>query len=129
MFDIEYRIMKMIHKTPNCSWIDVLNAFDPESQCRATEAILECLLDHKQIEVLNPREPKLSTVSLPSESICALLVEEEKRNKEAEQERKRRKERIADRLFSAGIALVSAAVGALLPVLVDLLDHLAGLAS
>lgn len=126
MLDIEYQILKMIHEKHDCSWIDVLNAFDPRSQCNITQSILKCLLDAGLLHSSYPADPESGLVYLDKKAVHAMLLEEESRRKEADRERKQRKERRQDKIVSVATALISAAVGSVIPLLFHALGQLLG---
>lgn len=89
MLRIEYEMLTFIHQHPGCSWSDVLNAFDPASQCRVTDAVLSAFLSQGLISAVPPSEkPPVCRVRLsPSAVQLILLYEEEQRRQKKENER------------------------------------------
>lgn len=81
MLRIEYEMLTFINQHPGCSWSDVLNAFDPASQCRVTDAVLSAFLSQGLISAVPPSEkPPVCRVRLyPSAVQLILLYEEEQR--------------------------------------------------
>ena len=127
MLDIEYQIMKMIQGKKDCRWIDVLNTFDPRSQCNITQSILECLLDAGLIHSSCPKDPVSGLLYLDKNAVHAMLLEDESRRKESDRERKQSKERRQDKIASVVTALVSAVVGSAIPLLFHALKQLLGI--
>lgn len=126
MLDIEYQILKMIHGNQNCRWTDVLNAFDPQSQCNITQSVLECLLEADLIHSSCPADPVSGLVCLDKKAVKTMLLEEDTRRKEADRERKQRKERRFDKFTSVLTALISAVVGSVIPLLFHALEQFIG---
>lgn len=118
MLDIEYQILLTIQKTPNCQWLDVLNAFKDKDKYNSVDAILGCLVESGLV-VADKIHPKSNIVRLSKKGILELQRGTEQRDKVANEKREKRKERIQ----SAVLAVVSAAFGAffseVLPLLVE----------
>lgn len=83
MTDIEYRILEKIYTSVShhCPWIDVINAFDPQSNCTTIDGVLHSLVDAKLVhsDALSRNDRVHSCVSLSNEGLIALLAEREKR--------------------------------------------------
>lgn len=118
MLDIEYQILLTIQKTPNCQWLDVLNAFKDKNKYNSVDAILGCLVESGLV-VADKIHPKSGIVKVSKPSILEIQRETERRDKVANEKREKQKERIHDAI----IALASAAFGAffseVLPLLIE----------
>lgn len=118
MLDIEYQILLTIQKTPNCQWLDVLNALKKEDKGNTADAILNQLVESKHV-IADKNHPKTNVVRLSDFGILELQRENERRDKVAKEKREKHKERVHDAI----LALASAAFGAffseVLPLLVE----------
>lgn len=85
MLRVEYDMLTFIHQHPGCSWVDVLNAFNPESRCRITDAVLNCFLNQGMISVAHPGEkPPACHIRLAPSAVQLILLYEDEQRKEAE---------------------------------------------
>lgn len=108
MLTTEYEILSYVREHQDCTWIEVLNAFDPKSSCNSTDAILRCLCQEGLLVHTPPgaKTPE-GRVHIPPQAIRA-LAKYEQQCKNAEEERKRRKKELA---FNAAISVISALAG------------------
>ena len=85
MLRIEYEMLTFIHQHSGCSWADVLNAFDPESQCRITDAVLNCFLGQGIIVASQPGETSPARrIRLSPAAVQLILLYEEEQRKQQE---------------------------------------------
>lgn len=85
MLRIEYEMLTFIHKHSGCSWADVLNAFDPESQCRIADAVLNCFLGQGVIVTSPPGETSPARrIRLSPAAVQLILLYEEEQRKQQE---------------------------------------------
>ncbi len=94
MLDIEYRILQKIWASDShrCAWIDVLNAFDPQTSCNGVHSILCCLIEAKLVYSDKP-PMDFGLVSLTDEGYLALLSESERRQAESNVELSKKEDR------------------------------------
>lgn len=89
MTNREYKLLSYIRSKNTVKWIDVLNAFDPASEGRTNDAVLEIALDSGLIETPWPSEkPPRCSIRLTVKGILALLSTEEQLQKTAEDAKK-----------------------------------------
>lgn len=108
MLKIEYDLLSYVLEHQDCTWVEVLNAFDPKSSCNSTDALLKCLCQEGLLIHTPPsKKPPEVRVHIPPQAIRA-LAQYEQQCKNTEEERKRRKKELA---FNAAISVVSALAG------------------
>jgi len=112
MLDIEYEILLHIKEHSNCSWTDVVNRFDPKTNCNLTDGLLYCLLDAHLIETVGGKPP-LCSLRLTNRAWRAMASYEQSQKEKKAQQRQRRKDHIATALVS----IVSAVVGGIIGLL------------
>ena len=128
MLSIEYDMLVFIHKHPGCSWTEALNEFDPEKQCRSSDAVLRCLLDQDLVELAVPgQKPPECRLRLAPRALYMILLYEEENRKAEEQRRWQQQENRWSRRFTLIAAVIGAITGALLPVLISWADQLCSL--
>ena len=109
MLKIEYDLLCFIEAHPSCTWVDVLNAFDPKSSCNAVDGILSCLRKERLLETSG--QPPLCTVRLCSGAyrLLAQYRQQEQERREAAQER--RKELELSHIEARKNTLIGGAIG------------------
>lgn len=128
MLSIEYDMLVFIHKHSGCSWTEALNEFDPEKQCRVSDAVLKNLLDQDLVELTIPgQKPPECRLRLAPKALYMILLHEEDKRKAEEQRRWQQRENRWSLWFALIAAVVGAITGALLPVLISWADQLCSL--
>lgn len=98
MLDIEYRILEKIYASDSrcCSWIDILNAFSPNSDPNITDTALHALVDTGFIysDAYSKGGRISGSVFLSDKGNLALLSERESRQARAKQEKEAKDYRI-----------------------------------
>lgn len=121
MLSIEYDMLVFIHKHSGCSWTEALNEFDPEKQCRVSDAVLKNLLDQDMVELTIPgQKPPECRLRLAPHALRLILLYEEEKRRESEQRKWQQRENRWLRWFT----LVAAVSGAMIPTLISWLDRL-----
>lgn len=108
MLKFEYECINYIRAQPSCRWIDIINAFAPQSDYSSIHQLLECMLQDGLIRIKPSDKPPLCLIKLPPKAFRELAKYEQQR-REAEEERKQRKNEL---LLNAVVSLMSAIVGA-----------------
>lgn len=127
MTDFEYQILCYIRSKGTCKWLDVLNAFNPQTLCNFTHALMASMCETGFIKAVPPDDLCNASVSLHPAAMAAIERYEqqlEELRQEAAKEECRRRD---DRNFALKVALASAVVGALLgnlPYLIQLIRDL-----
>lgn len=120
MLSIEYDMLVFIHKHPGCSWAEALNEFDPEKQCRVSDAVLKNLLAQDLVELAIPgQKPPECRLRLAPRALYMILLYEEEKRKAQEQRRWQQRENRWSRWF----ALIAAVVGAMIPTMISWADQ------
>lgn len=112
MLAVEYDLLKYIHENQPCTWIDVLNHFNPESCCNFTDELLRLLLHENLIATEPPaNSPPICSVCLQQRTIRLLAQFEQNQREKEKAAKKNKREKYQDHLFSVFIAFFSAFLG------------------
>lgn len=72
MTDFEYQILCYIQSRGTCKWLDVLNAFDPQTLCNCTHALMTSMCETGFIKAVPPDDLPNASVSLHPAAIAAI---------------------------------------------------------
>ena len=113
MLKVEYDILAFVKARSSCTWLDVINEFDPKSACRLTDGLLHFLVEADLLDIHSGSKAPNCSVRLSHRAWREMASFEHEVKKAADDIRQRR----ADQRNAAILSLASAIVGALLSCL------------